>query len=310
MKIHTLHVKNGHCTIIEHVKRKTLIDMHKLSESDRVEETEESGALYESASAGGYVFKATNPIEYWRSKIGGSAFRAIITHPDQDHIRGFKEFYDSVGTTNVWMPTKHRDTMPDSDDGKLLGEIIDGKVQGVTFIEPKRGADNEFFGVKETDWDQIQVLHPASSYESESSNQGSYLIKINYGASSVIVGGDAEEETFKWLFEKYPEELKCTVFIASHHGRQSGWPGKEIIQHMNPLMVVIPKGKILPKDSALGNYRLALGNERFITTSYAGNVRITLNKYKDDIAEFECERAFVNNQLADILKTARELRKN
>lgn len=309
MKIHTLHVKNGHCTIIEHEKRKTLIDIHKLSESEILEETESLTEKYSKESAGGYVYTATDPISYWIDKIGGVAFRTIITHPDQDHIRGFKEFFDSVGMKVLWMPTKHRDTIPNSDDGKLINSIIDGKVSEATFIEPKRGSDNQFYGVKESDWDQIRILHPASSYGSESSNEGSYLLKICYGTSSVIIGGDTEKETFEWLYEKYPDELKCTVLIASHHGRQSGWPGKEIIQHMNPLMVVIPKGKILPKDSAIENYRRALGNERFLTTSYAGNIRITLTKY-DDISLFECERTYVNEQLKETLKVARGLRKN
>jgi beta-lactamase superfamily II metal-dependent hydrolase len=309
MLIHILHVKNGQCVIIEHEKRTTMIDIHKLSESDRNEEILEAASMFQKETAGGYVYKATNPIDYWKSRIGGSAFRIIITHPDHDHVRGFKEFYENISTTNLWMPTSHIDTIPNTDDGDLIKNIVNGNVDGVTFIEPKRGSNNMYFGTGESDWDQIQILHPASSYVAESSNQGSYLIKINYGESSIIIGGDTEKETFEWLYEKYPEELKCTVFIASHHGRQSGWPGKELIQHMNPLMVVIPKGKILPKDSALGNYRNALGSERFITTSYAGNVRIKLNKY-DEVDLFECERTHVNDQLPSMVAKARVLRKN
>lgn len=309
MLIHTLHVKNGQCVIIEHDKRTTMIDIHKLSESERNEEILESAYIFQKETAGGYVYAATNPIDYWKSRIVGPAFRTIITHPDQDHVRGFREFYEKVGTTNLWMTTSHIDTLPATDDGEFIKRIVNGKLNGVTFIEPKRSSNNLYFGTKETDWDQIQILHPASSYVAESTNQGSYLIKINYGASSVIIGGDTEKETFEWLYKEHPDELKCTIFIASHHGRQSGWPGKEIIQHMNPLMVVIPKGKILPKDSALGNYRNALGSERFITTSYAGNVRIKLSK-NDDVELFECERYYVNSQIPSILAKARNLRIN
>ncbi|MBY0148847.1 hypothetical protein [Neobacillus niacini] len=309
MLIHTLHVKNGQCVMVEHEKRTTMIDIHKLSESDRAEEILIESDRFVKETAGGYVYTATNPINYWNSRIGGSAFRTIITHPDHDHVRGFKEFYENVGTTNLWMPTSHIATLPNTDDGDLIKRIVGGKVSGVTFVEPKRGSNNMYFGTEEYDWDQIQILHPAASYAAESSNQGSYLIKISYGKSSVIIGGDTEKETFEWLYEKYPDELKCTIFIASHHGRQSGWPGKKVLQHMNPLMVVIPKGKILPKDSALGNYREALGSERFITTSYAGNVRIKLSR-NDEVALFECERDYVNKQLPSMLAKARELRQN
>jgi competence protein ComEC len=309
MLIHTLHVKNGQCIIIEHEDRTTMIDINKLSESDRTAEISEAVIEYQNETAGGYVYKATNPIEYWNLFIGNSAFRTIITHPDQDHVRGFREFYEKVGTINLWMPTSHMDTLPKGGDGDLIKNIINGIVDGVTFIEPKRGSNSKYFGTTEYGWDQIQILHPTDSYEAESTNQGSYLIKINFGSSSVIIGGDTEKETFEWLYEKYPDELKCTIFIASHHGRQSGWPGKKIIQHMNPLMVVIPKGKILPKDSAIGNYRNTLGSERFITTSYAGNVRIKLNT-NDEVDLFECERDYVNNQLKNMLTKARELRRS
>lgn len=307
MKLHLLHVKNGFTAIIEHVKRKTLIDINKLSESDRQEE----GALLESfekSSAAGYVHKATNPISYWQNKFGtDSAFRTIITHPDKDHIRGFNEFVDTVGTTNLWMPTKHINTIPEDVDGDRIKMIVEGKESGVTFIEPTRGSDTSFFGTGDADWDQIEILHPTDTYQSETTNQGSYLIKINHGKSSILVGGDTEQETFKWLLEYHPDELKCTVFIASHHGRQSGWPGKDVMEHMNPLMVLIPKGKIASKDSAINNYARVLGNDRYLTTSYAGNIRITVNK-DDDISILECERDYVNKNLSDMLESARILR--
>ncbi|KUO95852.1 hypothetical protein ATW55_14890 [Ferroacidibacillus organovorans] len=308
MILHVLHVKNGHCTIVDHGSRKTLIDIHKLAESEMAEE---QGGLFEKvvkSSPGGYVHKASDPVAYWEKFFGTTlAFRTIITHPDKDHIKGFNELCDTIGTVNLWMPTRHIDTIPDSDDGNRIRAIVDGKEEGVTFIEPKRGSDNRYFGTGDSDWDQIEILHPANSHQSESSNQGSYLIKIHYGVSSVIIGGDAEQETFKWLLDKYPDDLKCTVFVASHHGRQSGWPGKDVMEQMNPLMVLIPKGKIESKDSALGNYQRVIGAERYLTTSYAGNIRVTLNK-QDDINLFECERSTVNKELNEMLKKARKLR--
>ncbi|WP_129583690.1 hypothetical protein [Alicyclobacillus tolerans] len=308
MKIHVLHVKNGQCVIVDHGSRKSLVDIHKLSESERAEEQEVSEEKFSKSSAGGYVYRATNPISYWTDVIGNkSAFRTIITHPDKDHITGIDEFLDSIGTINMWMPTQHIDTIPDNDDGNRIKKIVNGEETGVKFIEPKRDSDSEFFGTGNADWDQIQILHPTSFHESESANQGSYLIKIHHGKSSVIIGGDTGKETFEWLLDKHPDDLKCTVFVASHHGRQTGWPGQDVMEHMNPLMVLIPKGKIPSKDSALGNYARVLGADRYLTTSYAGNIRVELNK-KDDISSFECEREFVNKQLSDVLEKARRLR--
>ena len=261
-------------------------------------------------SEGGHAGKPTSPVEYWKQYFGRElSFRAIITHPDRDHFKGIKEFYDRIGIQNLWIPTDHKDKLSnDNEDEKFINDVISGRIN-VKFVEPKRGDDREFYGVSNPDWDNIQILHPAKAYEAETCNRGSYLLKIHNGKSSVIIGGDSEPETYEWLLDKYSDELSCTVFVASHHGRQSGWPGKDVMEAMNPLMVVISKGYIDDKDSAVDNYKRVLGNDRVLTTSYTSNLRVQLSQFYDDIDTIECDREYVNELLPERLQNARELRR-
>lgn len=95
-----------------------------------------------------------------------------------------------MGIQVLWISTRHIDTITDSEDGKRIKAIVSGRESNSKFIEPMRGSDNRYFGLGRAEWDQIEVLHPASSHKSDSSNQGSYLLKILYGKSSLIIGGD------------------------------------------------------------------------------------------------------------------------
>lgn len=56
-------------------------------------------------------------------------------------------------------------------------------------------------------------------------NRVSVVVRIEVGDCRIIMGGDAEVDTWRQIVEKYSnDELECNVFKVSHHGSQNGSP--------------------------------------------------------------------------------------
>ena len=91
-------------------------------------------------------------------------------------------------------------------------------------IKAERGDEGQFW----TD-DNIQILSPtadlvADCNASDSYNNCSYVLKIQYGGRSVILPGDAEESAWKSMLTGLSEaSLTCDILKAAPHGRKSGF---------------------------------------------------------------------------------------
>jgi beta-lactamase superfamily II metal-dependent hydrolase len=290
LKIHFLNVGHGDCCIIEFPSgRKAVVDVNMTSDMDEDTKKELNEGLAISSIdlmfknykdillEKGYDITLQNPIEYLNGIKISSIFRFICTHPHMDHLTGLTALND-IGFSNIWIiPNEFK---PDMDklsdqqkkDWNLYKEYMNasnGKLNGVTIVSPKEAVVNDFWGP-----DGIEILAPNDdliSIAKEKNNQNimSYVFLIRYGQTKIILGGDAEADTWKYLAENKSDLLKdVSILKASHHGRDSGYY-ESALEIMQPKCTIVSVGK-KPNTDASNKYRKH--SENVWSTRWKGNI--------------------------------------
>lgn len=146
--VHFLNVGDGDCSIIQHgSERITVLDICNEGSTTQKVLLEAFGRQLGVAKTGsgnyGMRKSPTEPVSYIKGLGGSKVFRFILTHPDMDHMDGFKELCDEIGILNFWDSGVRR-SKPDFSEGRCNEEdwdhyvkVRDGKRSGVTVVTPK-----------------------------------------------------------------------------------------------------------------------------------------------------------------------------
>ncbi len=113
----------------------------------------------------------------------------------------------------------------------------------------------------------------------------SYVLLIEHNGRKIVLGGDAEEDTWEYLVENYQEDLKdVDILKASHHGRDSGYY-QQAVKLMNPEHTIVSVGK-KPSTDASNKYRQYCDN--VYSTRWNGNIIFEI----DDYGNVSCEKQY------------------
>jgi beta-lactamase superfamily II metal-dependent hydrolase len=305
IRIHFINVGHGDCIVIEFLdsNRTSVIDinMTESMDDDSFAEVKNEAInlllpvdkLYytlagltdvELFDKAGYKTELTNPITYITGLNTGSIFRFISTHPHTDHLSGLNELKSKLGVTNFWIiknsfsPDEKKINEAQKEDWKLYKKYRDTaehKLDEITVVRPKEGTSNQYWSE-----DKITILSPNDTLinlakEKNNPNIMSYVLLIEYGGHKIVLGGDAEEDTWKYIYEKYPDLIKnVTILKASHHGRDSGYY-QPAVKHMNPEYTIVSVGK-KPETDASNKYKQYSRN--VWSTRWKGNIIFELNQ--------------------------------
>lgn len=299
LKMHFLNVGHGDCCIVEFLDndRTAIIDINRTTDMDELsakEITEQlsypSGYLETYAQetvlkAAGYNIALQDPIKYLNdNQIKQTVFRFISTHPHMDHLSGFDTLLDR-GLWNAWIienefePDLNKLTdsqKEDWDSYKTLRDNKDNKSGPLTIIRAKEGDSRNYWNQ-----DNIKILAPNDELLEISKNQNSpndmsYVLLVEHNGRKIILGGDAEEETWEYLVENYEDELTdIDILKASHHGRDSGYY-QEAVKLMTPTYTIVSVGK-KPSTDASNKYRQYSDN--VFSTRWNGNVVFNIDDY-------------------------------
>ncbi len=189
--------------------------------------------------------EAFSPLLYLRDNYGIKQLdQVIITHPHTDHIDDIMNF-DALSPRVLSRPNHLteetvRNANPGKDKQKLdkYFEIDKRYSYPVSSNEdPKRPENNG--GV------QIQIFISSECGTSEINNH-SIVSVIQYQGVKILLPGDNESGSWKMLLEK-PEFVRAiantNIFIASHHGRESGYCA-ELFRHFKPQLTIISDGPV------------------------------------------------------------------
>ncbi len=132
----------------------------------------------------------------------------ILTHPHEDHIGGAVKVINNLQVKNVIMTDASNDVVTFS---RLIGVIEDS---GVRVIEAQVGNTYDAGGI------DLQILAPLADFGDF--NEYSVVTRVEYGAVSLILTGDAESRSEGLMLETYTSgELEADILKFGHHGSRT-----------------------------------------------------------------------------------------
>jgi competence protein ComEC len=154
----------------------------------------------------------------------------VVTNPDLDHYSGFiplmeKYSVDVVlepGTTNKYV-----------EYGVLEKEIADKKIPRIL---ARRGQIIDLGGGA-----YLQILFPDRDVSAMSSNDGSIVMKLVYGDTSVMLQGDSTAKIEHYLAGLDGANLKSTILKVGHHGSRTS-STEEYVADVAPQWAVMSSG--------------------------------------------------------------------
>lgn len=180
------------------------------------------------------------PSTYLRSQGISSICRFFVTNYDEDHI---SDLMDVRRYLNIEILTRNT-------------SLTSGQIRSLK-TPPLSSAMNELLAMVDSftadvpphrlDPDGLRVSAFCNSYPLfTDTNNLSLLTFLDVGDLSFAIGGDLEKDGWARLLERSEVRglLKhIDVFIASHHGRESGYC-PEVFDHCNPSLIVMSDGPV------------------------------------------------------------------
>ncbi len=154
----------------------------------------------------------------------------VVTNPDKDHYEGFLSLLKKYKVDTVLEPG----TVSKTETYALLEkEIADKKIEKVM---ARRGQVIDLGGGA-----YLQVLFPDRDISGLSSNDGSLVMKLVYGDTSVMLQGDSTAKIEDYLLTLGTTTLKSTILKAGHHGSRTS-SASEYVSAVAPKWTVISSG--------------------------------------------------------------------
>ena len=233
--VHFLKVGDGDCTIIELPdNRIMMVDIMNGSSSYQ------------------YDLNYENPIKYLKNLTSSrDIYRFIQTHPDMDHMDGLADLLNDFDIANYWY-TNNTKPDPETYDNNFREEDWNA------YKDAPKGKELFFSrqstSIVSTTGPYIYGIYPisptpsivSSANENEDWNSLSYVTLISWDGFKVLLGGDATTEVWydivRWInTDNRARQLlsNINVFKASHHGRESGFCSKSLLEFMNPQQIIV-----------------------------------------------------------------------
>jgi hypothetical protein len=156
---------------------------------------------------------------------------------DEDHVSNFGSLKDAVRIGQLWSnPTlSARDIILLKSDGIGPGvrgylEWLSDPLNQIAYISPD-------FGTMHV-WGYYNPYVPGVT---DTTNNLSLLLLIQYGAFKIVFSGDLEDSGWRRMLEdpRIRHDLLGTgVFVASHHGREGGCSA-ELFEIIRPEVVIV-----------------------------------------------------------------------
>ena len=169
-------------------------------------------------------------------KLGVSKIEyAVFTHPHADHIGGADIVLTSFDVNNVIMPVVSDNDVPTT---KVYERLI-AAIEADETINLIAAAPDAEYSVGEV---KMKILAPNSEDYTDLNNY-SVVVRVDFGATSFMLTGDAEDISEEEMLSRYPiSELKCTFYKAAHHGaRESNTAA--FLNTVSPEIIAISCGK-------------------------------------------------------------------
>ncbi len=154
----------------------------------------------------------------------------VSTHPHLDHVHGLAAVLNSVPVDLVLTPVLKWDS-------KAFNSMLKyAEAQGTPLVVPQEGDVLQLGGAT------VTILHCwPEAIDYGRTNDSSIVTRIDYGKTSFIITGDAEDWS-EYMMIDSGMSLKANVLRVSHHGSFTGTTG-EFLKAVQPEYAVISVGR-------------------------------------------------------------------
>ncbi len=190
------------------------------------------------------------PLEYLRSKIRKLDI-AVISHPHQDHLTGFQEVCEFFKPKHLWHCGRYFKPDPIFDDWSFYEKVRNGQLSYCTPMAVRAG---QIINIGDS---RVIVLAPRLPFLEgtvDDVNNNGIILSVVTGNSKVVITGDTQDE--QWETVNAEQMRAASVFLASHHGRESGFC-EAILKIMRPQRIIISDGICCDTDATEQYKRIA-----------------------------------------------------
>ncbi|GEM_PF-2656804 len=162
---------------------------------------------------GGPSSSSSGPLALFLRERGISSIdHVVLTHPHSDHYKGLQHVFANY-TVGAFYDTRVDNSSATGDNAvRAKAEEL-----GVTTVYPAPG--------EVLDWSagvEVKVLsschEPFASKNSETLNNCSIVVRLEYGGASLLFTGDAGEDVEARLVKEYGAGLRSDILKVGHHG--------------------------------------------------------------------------------------------
>lgn len=138
----------------------------------------------------------------------------VLSHPHPDHFGGMKTGLDAVRVGEFWDTGQGENEGAGGDYALVLGAM---RARGVRILRPR-----DLCGARDVGGVRIEVLAPCPDPTSDRGpNDNSFVLRLRYGARSVLFVGDAEHAEEADLLAVRRDHLHADVLKIGHHGSRT-----------------------------------------------------------------------------------------
>ena len=206
----------------------------------------------------------------------------VATHPDSDHIGGLPGALSYADCDVIYSPiTKY--------EGKAFNKLNNAAIKkNIPVVVPEVGKKINLGNAV------LTVLGPTDIEPSMDTNDISIVLRMDYGSTSFLFTGDAEQEEQQLLMWNCYDMLNVDCLKASHHGSHNG-ADYAFIAAVSPKVTVISCGKdnryghpheeamSLLKKSGTDLYRTDMQGDIYVTSDGKNLTVATAKQTQSDV---------------------------
>ena len=218
-------------------------------------------------------------IKYLKDRGINKLEALILTHFDADHAGGSIDILENLKINNIYITDVYENTILSEN---IIKYIKDKNLNSKVIKEETPIYNKDNF--------KLNLIKPKGG-QIKTENQKSLLTHLNYGAQNILFMGDADNQSYMILPDKYKKDL--SIIKLGHHGAK-GTVNNEMTKNAD--LFVISTGKNVynhPNPETINI--LEENNKKYLRTDYHNAIKVILNEKQYKISVFSPKKKkFVN----------------